>query len=203
MGGAGGDAGSGTRDAGAGERGSGGVAWGGEPGGARPGEGARAPGRGATRGWGAATDPSAPSRPLSTTSPPRPRSTYFFLQFPSTAILMLPFEPVVKLFYAFPFAGLIAFLGLQIGVVNNQSLSRFIRYNSMQAILLDIILIVPSLLGNVFGKGGLGVQLQISMYNTVWLFTFACVVYAMASSLLGQYARLPLVADAADAQVPQ
>lgn len=46
---------------------------------------------------------------------------------------MIPFEPAVRLFYSFPFAGLIAFLGLQLGVVNNRSLSRFIRFNSMQA----------------------------------------------------------------------
>lgn len=45
---------------------------------------------------------------------------------------MIPFEPIVRLFYSFPFAGLIAFLVLQLGVVNNMSLSRFVRFNSMQ-----------------------------------------------------------------------
>ena len=37
--------------------------------------------------------------------------------------------------------------------------------------------------------------------NTIFLFLFACVAYGVGSCLAGQTARLPLVADAADAQV--
>ena len=59
-------------------------------------------------------------------------SRYFFLQFPSFTSLLVPFAPFVKLFSMVPFAGLVAFLGLQLGVINNQSLSRFVRYNALQ-----------------------------------------------------------------------
>lgn len=45
-------------------------------------------------------------------------------------------------------------------------------------------------------------QLYISLYNTIWLFVFACVAYGVGSCLTGETARLPIVGDAADAQVP-
>lgn len=35
---------------------------------------------------------------------------------------------------------LIVFLGLYNGIINNQNIGRFIRYNAMQAILLDVLL---------------------------------------------------------------
>jgi hypothetical protein len=49
--------------------------------------------------------------------------------------------------------------------------------------------------------GGPGLQVYISGYNTIFLFLFACVAYGVGSCLVGQTPRLPLVADAADAQV--
>lgn len=34
----------------------------------------------------------------------------------------------------------LVFLGIYNGIVNNQNFSRFVRYNAMQAVLLDILL---------------------------------------------------------------
>jgi len=45
------------------------------------------------------------------------------------------------------------------------------------------------------------VQIYITLYNTIFLFLLACTTYGVGSCLAGQAARLPLVADAADAQV--
>jgi hypothetical protein len=45
------------------------------------------------------------------------------------------------------------------------------------------------------------VQVYVTLYNTIWLFVFFCVAYGVGSCLTGQTARLPIVAEAADAQV--
>ena len=62
----------------------------------------------------------------------------------------------------------------------------------------------PSLIEQVVRGplGGAGVQLQINLYNTTWLFVAVCVAYASGSSLLGTVARLPLISGAADQRVP-
>ena len=44
-------------------------------------------------------------------------------------------------------------------------------------------------------------SLPTRSYNTIFLFLFACVAYGVGSCMTGQTARLPLVGDAADAQV--
>lgn len=61
----------------------------------------------------------------------------------------------------------------------------------------------PSLIEQVLRpSGSLGLQLQINLYNTIWLFVATCVAYGVGSSLLGKVARLPLIASAADQRVP-
>ncbi len=54
----------------------------------------------------------------------------------------------------------LVFLAVYAGIVNNYSLGRYIRYNAMQAVLLDILLIIPQVAGGgegVWGRGGWGV----------------------------------------------
>ena len=49
--------------------------------------------------------------------------------------------------------------------------------------------------------GGVGLQIYIQIYNAIFLFIFASVAYGVGSAALGKAARLPLVAEAADAQI--
>jgi len=73
----------------------------------------------------------------------------------------------------------------------------------MQAVILDILMILPALLERVFTfRDGVGFQITIVCYNTVFLYLVACVLFGIGSCLLGKNPRLPLVADAAEAQVP-
>ena len=75
--------------------------------------------------------------------------------------------------------------------------------SASQAVLLDIILVFPSLLEGILKPpmGGPGLQLYITLSNTVFLFVVACVAYSVGSSLVGKSARLPIVGEAAEAQV--
>lgn len=73
----------------------------------------------------------------------------------------------------------------------------------MQAVVLDIVLILPGLLEYVFGRPSGGPMLgpYIIFYNTVFLFILVSCSYGIGSSLTGTWARLPFLADAADNQV--
>ncbi|KAL4440549.1 hypothetical protein ABPG75_003550 [Micractinium tetrahymenae] len=128
---------------------------------------------------------------------------FFLVQFPQFAQLLLPLDPLIRLYYSFPLAGLVLFFAVYLGIINNQNFSRYVRFHAMQAILLDIILILPGLIESIFRPpmGGPGLQVYITLQNTIFLFLFASVAYGVGSCIVGQTARLPLVADAADAQV--
>ena len=82
-------------------------------------------------------------------------------------------------------------------------LFRFVRYNTMQAILLDIGLILPSILEQVFKvpKGGPFLQLYVTLYNTVWIFLIVSVLFSVGSCLTGQKPKIPFIGDGADAQI--
>lgn len=128
---------------------------------------------------------------------------FLFYQFPQITRVIAPMSPLISLYASVPFAPLISFFAVYLGIVQNQRWSRFVRFNGMQAMLLDILLILPRLAEQVFSTptGGWGLQAYITAQNSIWIFIVVCVVYGIASSLLGQAARIPLVADAAEQQV--
>ena len=93
------------------------------------------------------------------------------------------------------------FLTLYFVVVRNPNFSKYVRFKTMQAVVLDVLLIFPDLLERGFNpKDGLGFDLIISLDSTVFLFLLVCLIYG-SSCLLGQIPRLPIVAEAADRQV--
>jgi uncharacterized membrane protein len=100
-----------------------------------------------------------------------------------------------------PFAGLIIFFALFLLVVRNENISHFIRFNTMQAILIDIILILCTLILPFLAQA-IRVQLVVeTLFNMVFLGVLAAFVYAVAQSLLGRYAEIPTISEAVYMQV--
>jgi hypothetical protein len=133
-----------------------------------------------------------------------PFGKFIFLQYPFIARALSPLGPLNQIYNGIPFAPLIIFFAVYSGIVNNQNLSRFVRYNAAQAVVLDILLILPQVILNTLFKqpeDGIPLQMYMSTYNTVFLFVAVCSAYGIASCAVGQSPRLPLVADAADSQV--
>ncbi|KAF8410869.1 hypothetical protein HHK36_003406 [Tetracentron sinense] len=80
---------------------------------------------------------------------------------------------------------------------------QYVRFNTMQAIVLDVLLIFPDLLERSFNpRDGFGLDLMMSLDSTVFLFLLVSLIYGSSSCLLGQVPRLPIVAEAAERQVP-
>ncbi|GKV19369.1 hypothetical protein SLEP1_g29642 [Rubroshorea leprosula] len=85
--------------------------------------------------------------------------------------------------------------------IRNPNFSRYVRFNAMQAIVLDVLLIFPDLLERSLNpRDGVGLDLMMSLDSTVFLFLFVCSIYGSSSCLFGQLFRLPIVAEAADRQ---
>lgn len=128
---------------------------------------------------------------------------FFFREFPISAQILVPLQPVIQLYYYTPLSGFIIFLGLYMGIALNRNFSRFVRFNAMQAILLDISLSLPTIIEWIIRppSSGMALQMYIASYNAIWVFVFACVVYGVVACLAGAKPRLPIVADAADHQV--
>ncbi|KAK8969586.1 hypothetical protein KSP40_PGU018105 [Platanthera guangdongensis] len=138
--------------------------------------------------------------PISRRRPFRPLPS---IPVPSSKLIILPLTPAIRLFRSSPLNPFLIFLTLYFAVVRNpSSFSRYVRFNTMQAIVLDVLLIFPDLVERSFApRDGVGLDIVMSMDSTVFLFLLVSLMYGSAACLLGQVPRLPIVAEAADKQV--
>ena len=125
---------------------------------------------------------------------------FLFTQFPVLQLLLIPLAPLIAIF-GLPLASVIIFFALYLGVVRNENISHFIRFNAMQAILLDIVLMLCGLVLPIFSNGLQVAFIAETLYNMVFLGAFAAFVYAVVQSLLGRYAEIPPLSDAVYMQV--
>ena len=123
-------------------------------------------------------------------------------QFPFLAIIVSPLIDLYAITNALPFAGLIIFFGLWFAVVRNDNISYFVRFNTMQAILLDIVLILCSLIIGIlipaFGSQSLITE---TLNNTIFLGITAACLYSIFQSIRGLYAEIPAISTAASSQI--
>jgi hypothetical protein len=118
------------------------------------------------------------------------------------AALVIVLTPLAFLYSSLgSFGSLIIFFVLFLAVVRNPRISHFIRFNTMQAILIDILVY---LLGSVlkFFDERLGANFVLeTLFNVVFLGAFAACVYSIIQSVIGKYADIPTISEAAYSQV--
>ena len=123
-------------------------------------------------------------------------------QFPWLYQFFSPLIVIYGLTNSLPFASLIIFFGLWFAVVRNENVSYFLRFNGMQAILMNILQILFSLIMGIlvpaFGARGLITE---TLTNTIFMGSVVACFYCIFRSIQGQYAELPALSDAASSQI--
>jgi uncharacterized membrane protein len=125
-----------------------------------------------------------------------------FRQFPLLQLLLIPLQPVLIVYGSLGQIGqLIVFFALFMLVVRNEKINHFIRFNTMQAILLDIVIFLCSVLLRILTSiPGTDFAME-TLANTIFLGILAAVVYSVFQSLMGKYAEIPAISDAVHMQV--
>ena len=121
--------------------------------------------------------------------------------FPALQWLMLPALPVLLLERNVPFGGFLLFLVLFLAVVRNPRVPVYIRFNTLQAILLDILLVVLSLAFNLLLAPLGGTFAVRTLANTVFLGVLVVVLFAVVQCLRGKEADIPTLSDAVRMQL--
>ncbi|MEM0979917.1 MAG: Tic20 family protein [Cyanobacteria bacterium P01_H01_bin.58] len=125
-----------------------------------------------------------------------------FAQFPALTQLLIPLSPIIFIYTSFPFAGLIVFILLLTLVVRNTNVSHFIRFNTMQAILLDIVLILGRIILTMVVLPVAGANLFAdTLLNVVLLGILGATLYSVVRTALGEYAEIPTLSEAVHMQV--
>jgi uncharacterized membrane protein len=126
---------------------------------------------------------------------------FLFQEFPSLRQLYIPLTPLMMINNT-NFGGFILFFGLYAGVVANQKVSRFIRFNTLQAILIGILISLCGLILSyvLLPIMGMGPATQVLM-NVVFLGTIAASGYGIIMSAMGEYTQIPQLSETAQIQV--
>ncbi|MDB9417727.1 Tic20 family protein [Microcystis aeruginosa] len=117
------------------------------------------------------------------------------------AALAIALYPLAFLYSSLgSFGSLIIFLVLFLAVVRNPRISHFIRFNTMQAILIDILVYLLGLVLGFVARGGANLVVE-TLFNVVFLGALAACVYSIIQSVIGKYADIPTISEAAYSQV--
>ena len=128
-----------------------------------------------------------------------PYGAYIYNSVPPVGQIAYAVLPAVNAFQNLPFVGLVLFIGLS-AFSRNAGLSRFVRFNIQQALLLDISLLIPSFLS---GAGKMfPIELQAAGNNFVFYYAALVVLYSWVSVAQGkQPDQVPIISEAANMQI--
>jgi hypothetical protein len=131
-------------------------------------------------------------------------------QFPALGILLLPLSPFMAVYGVLNmilrgYAGLAIFFALYMLVVRNEAIKHFIRFNTMQALLIGIAASIVSILLDLVGiRLGAASFLPlpfIVLFGVIFLGVMGAAIYSIVSALLGRYSEIPAISEAAQTQV--
>ena len=129
-----------------------------------------------------------------------------FGSFPSLNALMLPAMPALLVqnlgsMGGMNLGGLLLFVLLFAAVVRNPKVPYVIRFNTLQALMLDILLVVIGLVFQLLQSLLGGGLLFRTLANTVFLGTLLILLFTVVQVLRGKEADLPTLSEAVRMQL--
>ncbi|WP_348983009.1 Tic20 family protein [Brasilonema sp. UFV-L1] len=133
---------------------------------------------------------------------------FLFSQFPFLQWLYVPLMPVMQLYQflnqLIPFIGadFVIFFALYLLVVRNEKVQHFIRFHTLQALLLSIFTYLCMAVLQLIGIVQQGASISVPLFgNVVVTLIFLAVVvasiYSIVQAVRGMYAEIPLISQAA------
>jgi hypothetical protein len=111
-------------------------------------------------------------------------------------VLMFPVVPLLGLNGEF-----LILMGLYILVIRDARINHFVRFNVMQAILIEIVIFLMQLVLRLFqqivGYSSAMGLISATLSNTVFLGIVGSCVYAIAKNIAGKYSEIPGISEAA------
>lgn len=122
---------------------------------------------------------------------------YVFQRVPAVgSLVFVPLLPLYQIYRGLPFFAFGVFLVLYMFVVQNTNISRFVRFNTYQALILDIILIIPQLLSGPFFSSSIPASVLEILSTTVFYAMAFAIGYAVVKNANGDLPdQIPGISD--------
>ena len=130
-----------------------------------------------------------------------PFGYYLFYKYSFLKILMyiLTF-PIAKIEESLPFGGFLLFILLFAGIVRNPKVPYFVRYNSCQALLIDIALIIIRYLFRILPIVELGSIISI-LSSIIFIFSICIFIFSISQCIYGIEPEIPLISKSVRMQI--
>ena len=130
-----------------------------------------------------------------------PFGAFLFNDIPQLQWLVIPAIPIIFIQNAIPFGGIILFFILFLSIVRSPKASYFLKFNTLQAILIDIGIIITGLAFQILFKP-LGSSLIIStLSSTILIGALAMTSFSIWKCLQGEEPDLPGISEAVRMQL--
>ena len=128
-------------------------------------------------------------------------SRYLLSDIPFLKVLLIPALPIFYIINYIPFGSLLIFLLLYFFVIRNIKVSYFIRFNSLQALLMNIALVIINFLFQLIANPFDNFLLTKTLSSTIFLGTLISVIFAIYKCLQEVEPELPGISNAVRLQL--
>ena len=130
-----------------------------------------------------------------------PFGYYFFKKYYFLNILIerltFPIEIIEK---SLPFGSFLLFILLFAGLVRNPKVPYFVRYNTCQALLIDIALIIITYLLRILPISELGSIISV-LCSIIFIFTLCIFIYSISQCIYGVEPEIPVISKSVRMQI--
>jgi Chloroplast import apparatus Tic20-like len=117
-------------------------------------------------------------------------------------LILMPLYPIFQIYRGIPFLAFGVFLVLYILVVRNPDVPRFIRFNTYQALVLDIVLIFPQLLSGINLSAAIPPSVTEVLSTSVFYAMSIAIGYSVVCNVKGELPdQIPGISDSVRDQI--
>ena len=127
--------------------------------------------------------------------------THLYMKYPFIQIIQLPAIPIIIIERSIPFGSLLLFLAIFIGLVRNSKVSYFLRFNALQALLINIGIIIVSFIFEIIFSPFLNSLIIRTFSSTLLISIFSVIVFCVWSCAKGKEPNLPGISQATKMQL--
>ena len=130
-----------------------------------------------------------------------PFGRYLFVEIPLLQLIAIPALPIIFIQSFIPLGSLILFLVIFILIIRNPKVPYFLRFNSLQAILINIGIIIINYIFEIFLQPFGNILLVRTFSSTILLLILAMIFFSILECVQGKEADLPLITNAVKIQL--
>ena len=126
---------------------------------------------------------------------------HLYIKYPFIQIIQLPAIPIILIERSIPFGNLLLFLAIFLGLVRNNKVSYFLRFNALQSLLINIGIIIVSFIFEIFFNPFSNSLIIRTISSTLLISLFLVIVICVWSCTQGNEPNLPGVSQATKMQL--